>query len=126
MQLSEQLFREQTLASLMRAAEERPETTALRLSVNRLQELIDTMSQSVRQLSRDDLEECTKTLLLELAYYKVKHTIATSEALLEISQLSTTKLTKVLTEANNELLQVQEQVRIGNTNVVHFKGKLPA
>ena len=126
MQLSEQLFREQTLASLMRAAEERPEASALRLSVNRLQELADTMSQSVRQLSRDDLEECTRTLLLELAYYKVRHTIATSEALLEISQLSTTKLTKVLTEANNELLQVQEQVRIGNTNVVHFKGKLPA
>lgn len=126
MHLSEQLFREQTLASLTRAAEDRPESNSLRVSVNRLQDLADNMTQSVRQLSRDDLEECTKTLLLELAYYKVRHTIVTSEALLEIAQLSTTKLAKVLMEANIELEQVQEQVRAGSNNVVHFKGRFPA
>lgn len=125
MHLSEQIFREQTLVSLTRAVEDRPEATALRANVSRLQDLADNMTQSVRQLSRDDLEECTKTLLLELAYYKVRHTITTSETLFEIAQLSTTKLTKVLAEANCELEQVQEQVRTGNNNVVHFKSKFP-
>ena len=126
MKLSEQLFCEQTLASLVRVAEERPEASALRASVNRLQDLAENMAQSVRQLSRDELEECTKTLLLELAYYKVRHTIVTTEVLQEIAQLSTTKLNKVLAEANCELTQVQEQVRIGDNNIVHFKGRLPA
>lgn len=126
MQITEQLLREQTLASITRTAEERLEASSLRISMNNIQELADNLGQSVRQLSREDLEEYTKTLLLELAYYKVRHTIATSEAMQEISHLSTTKLTKVLAEANNEFIQIQENIRAGNDNVVHFKVRLPA
>lgn len=70
------------------------------------EELNQQLDDAIRQGSQKQLMEGIKLLVLELAYYKVKHTVNPDDALVQMDHLPPTQLAKVLSEARAELVSV--------------------
>ncbi|MEW6613374.1 MAG: hypothetical protein ACOY5C_07805 [Pseudomonadota bacterium] len=94
------------------------------VDLEKLKELNDRLNQAIQQCSHEELVECAKLLVLELAYYKVRHTIYTSEAFSGLYELPPTQLLKVIAEANNEFTALLSGLQGEPEKLIHIRNKL--